>query len=179
MYNTIRIKSIGKLISHYTLLFIIIISIISCHTSKKYSRNDHIQNKNSPSNEERKINTFINLWLGTPYLYGGNTQKGIDCSALVQLFYKEIYNINIPRTSLAQYNIAKKITIENATLGDLVFFAINSKQINHVGIYIAQHTFLHASTSKGVIRSQLTEPYYKKYFIGIGKINKVLQMKKY
>lgn len=119
--------------------------------------------------KNKKLYHFIIDWYGTPYKYGGNDQKGIDCSGFTNVLYKEIYNIQIPRISkdIAE-NIKRKYTADLKE-GDLVFFSFGKTgTVNHVGIYLHNNKFVHASTSKGVIISNLTDPYYGDYLVKCG-----------
>lgn len=113
------------------------------------------------------------LWLGTPYRYGGNTKRGADCSGFVgQVFYR-VYGKKLERSADGQaskniHNVSKG----KLKTGDLVFFstARKSKKINHVGIYLKNGYFIHASTSSGVIVSHLDEAYYRKAWRKGGRI---------
>ncbi|WP_068472446.1 C40 family peptidase [Saccharicrinis aurantiacus] len=118
--------------------------------------------KSSLSKETKK-------WLGTRYRYGGNTKSGIDCSGLTCQVYKSTYNISIPRSSADQHAKSKKVGKHSLKEGDLVFFKIKKNRVNHVGIYLGNGEFVHASSSRGVMISKLSEAYYKKYFIGGGR----------
>lgn len=117
-----------------------------------------------------KLYSFITNWYGTPYRFGGLSTKGVDCSGFANILYKEIYNIQLPRASkdIAK-NIKRKYT-KNLKEGDLVFFSFGkSNEINHVGVYLHNNKFVHASTSKGVIISDLTEPWYGNYLVKCGR----------
>ena len=102
-------------------------------------------------------------WKGVPYRLGGNSYNGIDCSAFVQIAYKEALNIHLPRTTLAQVNIGNELNYDQVKVGDLAFFKTSSK-VRHVGVYIGNKQFMHASTSKGVIISRLDNPYWASKF---------------
>ena len=96
-------------------------------------------------------------WLGTPYRYGGSTRKGVDCSGLVNQIYKQVYHRSLERSSS----------------GDLVFFNTSRKKrkgINHVGLFLKNGYFIHASTSRGVIISNLKEDYYRKTWKQGGRV---------
>ena len=111
---------------------------------------------------------FIDEWWNTAYRYGGTTKKGIDCSALTGLLLSTVYAIKMPRTARDQYNASEKIEREDMKEGDLVFF--NTKGgVSHVGVYLANDFFVHASTSSGVTISSLNDSYYSKRFIGAGR----------
>lgn len=99
-------------------------------------------------------------WKGTPYQFGGLNKKGIDCSGFVYRTFKESFGHSIPRTSELQLLTGSSINKNNLRAGDLVFFKTSTKVL-HVGIYIDNEKFLHASTSKGVMISELSNPYWK------------------
>lgn len=124
-----------------------------------------------PMNEDaqQELLEFIDDWLGTSYCYGGNSKSCIDCSAFTNQVYEVIYHKTIPRVSRDIY--AKSLPIEKYALyqGDLVFFATSGgKKVNHVGIYLWDGYFVHASSSKGVVISHLRQSYYTKTFVGGG-----------
>ncbi|HUR10958.1 MAG TPA: NlpC/P60 family protein [Flavitalea sp.] len=117
-----------------------------------------------------KLFGFIEEWYGTRYRYGGSDKSGIDCSAFVQTFVDEQYGIRLPRTSVDQYINSKRVKKELLQQGDLVFFrTLANKSVSHVGIYLFNNKFLHASTSFGVVISDLSEGYYSDHFAGAGR----------
>lgn len=103
---------------------------------------------------------FFAQWQGTKYRLGGTSQKGIDCSAFMQQVFSQIYNINLPRSTSQQRHLGKSIKKQQLQLGDLVFFRKN----RHVGIYLGNGKFMHASTSQGVTISSLDENYWRKNY---------------
>jgi NlpC/P60 family len=110
----------------------------------------------------------INEWWGAPYKIGGMTKKGVDCSAFVQTIMGGVYELPLPRTASEQKAICTEIRKEELTEGDLVFFNTRGG-VSHVGVYLHNNKFVHASTSGGVTISDLAEPYWEKRFIGAGK----------
>jgi murein DD-endopeptidase / murein LD-carboxypeptidase len=113
----------------------------------------------------------IESWLGTPYRYAGNTMKGVDCSAFVSNIYKDAYSAIISGNSLSFYQNSKAVKKNELKEGDLVFFKINRKKVvSHVGVYLGNNKFAHASRSNGVIISNLEDPYYKRYFVRGGRM---------
>jgi lipoprotein Spr len=110
-------------------------------------------------------------WVGTRYKYSGGTKKGIDCSGFVSEMYQKVYCINLTGGSRDIYTQVKEKEIEKSDLkeGDILFFKIRKGQISHVGIYLGNNKFAHASVQSGVIISDLNEAYYKKYFFKGGR----------
>ncbi len=113
---------------------------------------------------------FIEEWWGTNYKYGGATTKGIDCSAYSGTLLNSVYGFVAARTAREQYELCEKIDRESLQEGDLVFF--NTRRgVSHVGVYLRNGYFTHASTGLGVTISSLDEKYYDKKFIGGGRVN--------
>jgi murein DD-endopeptidase / murein LD-carboxypeptidase len=114
----------------------------------------------------------IEKWLGTPYRYAGKTLSGIDCSAFVNKIYEAAFCCLLEGNSANMYKQVEHIRKDELTEGDLVFFRINrNKTISHVGVYLGNNKFAHASRSNGVIISDLNSPYYKKHFVKGGRVD--------
>lgn len=113
-------------------------------------------------------------WLGVPHRMGGGTKKGVDCSGFVTIIYREIYGKQLARSSADMLNKnCTKVSRSKLKEGDLVFFRTGSgsKKIpNHVGIYLKNGRFIHTSTSKGVMVSSLSDPYYTRSWITGGRV---------
>ena len=116
--------------------------------------------------EERKLIVRVaQAFLGAPYRFGGASLKGFDCSSLMQKIY-QIFDVSLPRTSREQAKTGVKVTRDHLIEGDLVFFNTRRPPIGHVGIYIGNDKFVHASSrKKGVKISSIEEPYYKNRFV--------------
>lgn len=110
-------------------------------------------------------------WYGTRYRMGGTTKNGIDCSAFVQSVYLTAFGMMIPRTAFEQFRYTSRISAVEMKEGDLVFFNTTGG-VSHVGIYLRNNKFIHASSSKGVTVSDLFDPYYLKRFLGVGRVEK-------
>jgi len=112
---------------------------------------------------------FIEQWWATPYRYGGATKDGIDCSAYSGTLIHNIYGITLSRTARSQYEECYKLDKEDLQQGDLVFFKTR-RGVSHVGVYLGNGYFTHASTSNGVMISSLNEDYYNKRYLGGGRV---------
>ncbi len=111
-------------------------------------------------------------WLKTRYQYGGKNNKGIDCSDFSALLYDKAYGVKISGSSADLCNKAERVKKEDLKEGDLVFFKIQKNRVSHVGVYLTNNKFAHATTQAGVIVSDLNEPYYRKYYYSAGRIIK-------
>ena len=113
----------------------------------------------------------VDEWYGVRYRTGGNTKTGVDCSGFTVAVYAAVYGIALPRVSRDQYRISRKISTTELQQGDLVFFNTRGSGVSHVGVYLGNNKFIHASVSRGVMVSGLFEPYYLQRFIGGGRID--------
>ena len=113
----------------------------------------------------------INKYKGVPYKWGGDTMMGMDCSGFTMKVYEESARTTIPHRAASQYKLGAKISRKRLKFGDLVFFRdIESKGVSHVGIYVGNDNFVHASLSKGVITSSMNQPYYKKRYVSARRL---------
>ena len=142
----------------------------STETSDFYKKYSKTLGFELSGKEDKKFIEQISEWLGTPYVYGGESKKGTDCSGFVQTFYKDYKNISLNRTAADLVKNCETVQKKDLKIGDLIFFKINSAKVSHVGIYLGQDKFIHASSAKGVIVSGLSETYYTKYFFAGGRI---------
>jgi cell wall-associated NlpC family hydrolase len=107
--------------------------------------------------------------IGAPYQFGGADLQGFDCSGLAVYAYGQA-GVDIPRTADAQRRAARPVPLDALSPGDLVFFRIHSRHVNHVGIYAGNGRFIHAPRSgERVSYGSLNEAYYHKHFVGAGR----------
>ncbi len=119
--------------------------------------------------KNEKLYRFIDDWIGVPYKAAGRDKRGVDCSAFAILLEKEIYNRNLPRMARHMAENVKRKYEKDLEEGDLVFFDFSGK-FSHVGVYLKNNRFVHASSSRGVVISNLKDPWYYKYFSHGGSI---------
>jgi lipoprotein Spr len=113
---------------------------------------------------EARILQFYQEWKGTEYQLGGESKEGIDCSALTQRLYKEVFRVDLPRRVVQQRVEGIKVSPDSLEAGDLIVFRGSLFGRPHIGVYIRKKDFMHASSSKGVTISSLNEKYWKRKF---------------
>ena len=102
-------------------------------------------------------------WQGTPYRWGGETRGGIDCSGLVQVTYRDLFGVNLPRSTAQQVHAGDFVSRDQLQPGDLIFFRTGFDN-RHVGIYMEGERFMHASANGGVMISDLSDPYWRQHY---------------
>ena len=149
--------------------FIIVLSVVGGCSSKENSQAQAYEKKSShqlSDNSTRKILLKeFRKWEGTPHKMGGNSKRGIDCSGFAHYMYGKVFSIEIPRSTKLLFREGVKIKKSQLSPGDLVLFKPPTYP-RHVGIYVGDNKFIHASTTKGVMMSDLDNPYwFKCYFM--------------
>lgn len=112
---------------------------------------------------------LVNDWFGTKYKYAGKSKSGIDCSGFVCEMYKNVYCFVLSGGSKDLYPLMDTVSRDSLREGDILFFKIRKGQISHVGIYLGNNKFAHASVHRGVVISDLNEEYYRKYYFRAGR----------
>ncbi len=114
---------------------------------------------------------FIDDWYGVRYRLGGNDRGGIDCSGFVQRLYESVFCMNLMRTAFEQFHKCSMVfKSDSLQEGDLVFFKTRGRRISHVGIYLVNDFFVHASSTQGVVISSLKEKYWSRLYAGAGQV---------
>ena len=136
-------------------------------TPKEYKAlmfNEKEENKSFSEIPKKKqaFTDFYSEWKDVKYKMGGNSKSGIDCSAFTQKIYKEKFGVELPRTTLTQVNMGEEVKKSDLKPGDLVFFK-TSKTDKHVGVYVGNNNFLHASI-RGIQFTSMDKPFYKKNY---------------
>lgn len=159
---------------HLLALCILTLSLLSCHSTKHvpHKKVATSQNKTHVYNRATLARNIVNnakKFTGVKYKWGGTTRAGVDCSGLVHQAFKA-HNISLPRVSRDMAKQGFRIPTKQVKQGDLLFFKVakKSNNVNHVGLVIKNHantiTFIHATSSKGVISSTLNQSYWKSAF---------------
>jgi len=120
--------------------------------------------------DQSKMMRAISRYMGVPYVYGGSTKEGLDCSAYTMLVYKESISKELPRSAQEQSKIGTSVRLQDLKFGDLIFFNTTGKPGSHVGIYLGDDLFAHASVTLGVTISSLESSYYKNRYEGARRI---------
>lgn len=184
-------KGTGKKIVLSCFLGIVLTIITGCASSIRYTSDISQKRKNinqqqypesfivqkeektTDNNLKAPLESVIASYIGSPYRAGGMSRNGFDCSGFVCLIFKEVFNIELPRSSSQMKNCGRRITLRSASAGDLVFFRNHRiGRINHVGIYMGEGRFVHASVKHGVTYSNLNESYYQNRLAMIRRIFK-------
>ncbi len=122
-----------------------------------------------------RLARIVDGYLGIPYKWGGTTRAGMDCSAFTRAIFRETYGVELPRTSKQMYGVGRAIPQrQDLKPGDLVFFknTYSGPGVSHVGIYLGEGRFAHASSSKGGTITPLNNPYFQPRYIGARRVER-------
>jgi cell wall-associated NlpC family hydrolase len=120
--------------------------------------------------DQSKMMREISRYMGVPYLYGGTTAQGLDCSGYTMLVYKNSVGKMLPRSAAEQAKVGTPVRLQDLKFGDLIFFNTTGQSNSHVGIYLGDDLFAHASVTLGVTISSLQSSYYEKRYEGARRI---------
>jgi len=119
---------------------------------------------------DSKLDNTVSRLIGIDYNYGGTTTDGFDCSGFTSYVFAK-FGVKLPHSSKEQFKLGKEVGKQSALrAGDLVFFNTDGKGVSHVGVYVGNNKFAHASTTKGVTISDLSESYYAKRYLGARRV---------
>lgn len=135
-----------------------------------YERYSKLFGVNFTGYENKQMLKMLHSWRGVPYVYGGTTSDGTDCSGFVYLMYWNTFKVHLNRTSRGLINDVFIIDQTELEFGDLVFFRQKGKEISHVGIYLGDRKFIHSSINRGVVINSLDDRLYKKMFYVAGRV---------
>ena len=146
----------------------------SIDISPLVNKNNSIESSEFSTVKEKMLMEIIK-YLNTPYKFGGNSKSGIDCSAFTQKVYSDCVSVSLLRTAQDQYNEGNPVNeADELKFGDLVFFDTRRNvKPGHVGIYLGDNLFAHASSKQGVTVSSLNNEYYLKRFMGGRRIEEL------
>ncbi len=114
---------------------------------------------------QQRLQAAAKTWIGVPYRLGGTSRSGVDCSAFVQQSYRQGVGIELPRNSESQSRTGTGVQKDSLKAGDLLFFdTLERGRVTHVGLYLGDGTFVHASSSRGVTQDQLDKAYYQRAY---------------
>jgi len=160
-----------------SLIFCLLLFSCAALTGKKSGKEYYFSGKNEWGNMANDFKYPVELeerieeFLGIPYVFGGNDNEGMDCSAFVKQVY-EIYGLDLPRTSVLQSKLGIKIPREALLPGDLVFFGeADSDSVTHVGIYMGGDKLVNATYSEGVKYSSLNESFFSSKYLFAKRLN--------
>ena len=151
---------------------LLFVALVGCSSTAKQPSPKTIANSKSTAHQKlskqqasvyKRLNNQYSRWKGTPYELGGLNKRGIDCSGFVHVAFRDAFGMKIPRTTEDLAETGKNISRHQLNVGDLVFFKTGFTK-RHVGIYVGNQQFIHASTSKGVMKSRLTNPYWSENY---------------
>ena len=149
----------------------IFILVVSCASPAKPSsvspatsgQNSAVKEKTAITDIEKRLRQEYREWQGTQHRMGGSSRRGVDCSGFVRAVYRDVFNIDLPRTTRLQARQGRAVAIERLRAGDLVFFKPPSYP-RHVGIYLGGSEFMHASKNRGVTLSKIDHVYWGRYY---------------
>ena len=150
--------------SCFALIWLVLSALLLVGCQSQMSESPHYASGLSdPTYARSALYEQYQQWQGVPYRAGGESRRGVDCSAFMQLTFREQFAMQLPRDTDSQAHIGRAISSRQLRPGDLVFFNIG-RSTRHVGVMVEKNKFLHASSSKGVMISDLNQPYWQRYY---------------
>jgi probable lipoprotein NlpC len=158
--------------NHFLFICFLVIFLASCGTKKKVvPTTKAAKAAEAMANlKSKELYQFITSWTGVSYRLGGMDKQGIDCSGFALILEREIYGLTLPRRSKDQAEAVKQKNINNLKEGDLIFFSFGGNEVDHVGVYLNDDFFVHASTTRGVVVDDLKLPVYQQAIVKTGTL---------
>jgi cell wall-associated NlpC family hydrolase len=157
----------------FAVICVVLITVVGCSSTPNQNSRASVSNSQfsipsqayskQRSATYKKLHAQYQRWKGTPYSLGDMDKNGIDCSGFVHVAFRDAFGMKLPRTTEALANKGKHVPKHHLNVGDLVFFKTGISK-RHVGIYVGNQQFIHASTSRGVMKSNLTNPYWSEHY---------------
>ncbi|RKX21723.1 MAG: NlpC/P60 family protein [Candidatus Zixiibacteriota bacterium] len=159
------------------LIIVILFFVIGCTPKTRYSNvteerkeDISVQSFGLSTNQNIRLGSILQSYLGRPYAGKSKYEEGIDCSEFTMEVFKKYDNIRLPRTSKDQFNYGTKISKSSLKYGDLLFFRTDGNRISHVGIYLEKSKFIHVSSSHGVMISGIRGKYWNQRYVGARRV---------
>ncbi len=149
--------------SCYALLFAAVLCLLHGCASRQAEKEAVLLPFSSHDQVTKKLVQQFEQWYATPYRLGGMDRNGVDCSGFVTITYRQLFDVRLPRTTDKLALAGSKVPVSDLRPGDLVLFKTGWKD-SHVGIFLENGTFMHASATSGVMLSSLNEAYWKNHF---------------
>jgi probable lipoprotein NlpC len=157
----------------FLLLLLALLVLASCGT-RKYAVKPEVKAAKAADAmaalKSKDLYRFITEWSGVKYKFGGLDKGGIDCSGFAFLLEKNIYGLTLPRRSKEQAETVKNRNKNKLEEGDLIFFSFGGNEVDHVGVYLNNNFFVHASTTRGVVVDDLNLPVYQQALVKTGTL---------
>ncbi len=157
--------------------FLILLIIVGCKAHPRYRKGGEERppqveyvNDSITTNDNLRFGLILRSYLGKPYKGKSKYEEGLDCSHFTYSVFKKYAKLSLPRKAADQYKFGKEIHYKYIKYGDLVFFKTDGRTISHVGIYLSDNDFIHASSSRGVIISSLKEKYWADRYVGARRV---------
>ncbi len=159
---------------------VVLLSLAGCGSRKGAVLQSHRELPSIPAGTANAIIREAEKWIGTPYRYGAQTRrKGTDCSGMTMVIFRDKAGVALPRNSAEQQRFCMPVSRDDLQPGDLVFFSSSTRggRVNHVGIYRGNGDFIHASSSRGVMVSNLSQKYFANHFHSAGRVRELASAK--
>ena len=165
MFTIIRLSGFPRIYACRFLQLCLVVWLLSlgCSGIRPYPRyaSDHSRGR---------MQRAIDSYLGTPYRWGGEDHRGIDCSGLVVAVFRQALGVSLPHSTDELFRMGRGVNRDRIRYGDLVFFSEGGHEPTHVGISLGENVFVHAGSESGVVMASLETSYFRQRFIGARRL---------